>query len=130
MNIQKQGQSEESAGNDGSANKISIFQRPFWVVVFALTAAISWGWAYPLIKLGFEEFGITQSMTANKVLFAGVRFFISGTLILLIARLLGRSFKVESSGGVFYILLFSILNTSLHYAFFYIHTIYNKLWNM
>jgi drug/metabolite transporter (DMT)-like permease len=120
MNIQKQGQGVESAVNDSSASRMSIFQRPFWVVVFALTAAISWGWAYPLIKLGFEEFGITQSMTANKILFAGVRFFISGALILLIARLFGRSFKVESTGGVFYILLFSILNTSLHYAFFYI----------
>ena len=30
----------------------NIFQRPFWVVVFALTAAIAWGWAYPLIKMG------------------------------------------------------------------------------
>ena len=64
----------------------SIFQRPFWVVVFALSAAISWGWAYPLIKLGFDEFGITQSMTGSKMLFAGVRFLISGFLILLIAR--------------------------------------------
>ena len=120
MDIQKQGQSTASAVNDGSANRISIFQRPLWVVVFALTAAISWGWAYPLIKIGFEEYGITQEMTAAKMLFAGVRFSISGALILLMARLFGRSFKVKSGGGVLYILLFSVLNTSLHYAFFYI----------
>ncbi|MCI6463373.1 MAG: EamA/RhaT family transporter, partial [Prevotella sp.] len=31
----------------------SIFQRPVWVAVFAITAAMVWGWAYPLIKLGF-----------------------------------------------------------------------------
>ena len=37
---------------------MSIFQRPVWVAIFALTAAIAWGWAYPLIKLGFVEFGI------------------------------------------------------------------------
>lgn len=29
----------------------SIFQRPLWVTIFALTAALVWGWAYPLIKL-------------------------------------------------------------------------------
>ena len=27
-------------------NTLSIFQRPVWVSLFALTAAISWGWAY------------------------------------------------------------------------------------
>ena len=54
--------------------KTSIFQRPAWVVTFALTAAIAWGWAYPLIKLGFGEFGITQEMTGSKMLFAGIRF--------------------------------------------------------
>ena len=41
----------------------SLFQRPLWVAVFALTAAIVWGWAYPLIKLGFREFAITPDMT-------------------------------------------------------------------
>ncbi len=104
----------------GDKKSVPLFQRPLWVVVFALSAAISWGWAYPLIKLGFAEFGITTAMTGSKMLFAGIRFFISGTLILIIARIFGRSFKVNSSGGVLYILLFALLNTSLHYAFFYI----------
>ena len=44
----------------------SIFQRPLWVTIFALTAAIAWGWAYPLIKLGFSEFAITADMTGLK----------------------------------------------------------------
>ena len=52
----------------------SIFQRPLWVAVFALTAAIAWGWAYPLIKLGYSEFAITADMTGSKMLFAGIRF--------------------------------------------------------
>ena len=98
----------------------SIFQKPFWVVTFALSAAISWGWAYPLIKLGFEEFGIQQSMTGSKMLFAGIRFFISGMLIIAIARVFKRDFKIKDSGGVWYILLYALLNTTLHYAFFYI----------
>ena len=53
----------------------SIFQRPLWVVVFALTAAIAWGWAYPLIKMGMRNFGIQPDMTGSKMLFAGIRFF-------------------------------------------------------
>ena len=53
-------------------NTLSIFQRPVWVSLFALTAAISWGWAYPLIKMGMEEYQITADMTGSKMLFAGI----------------------------------------------------------
>ena len=98
----------------------SIFQRPAWVVVFALTAAIAWGWAYPLIKLGFDEFGITTEMTGSKMLFAGIRFAISGLIILTIARSANRQFAVKAPINWLYILIFALMNTTLHYACFYI----------
>ena len=100
--------------------KTSIFQRPLWVTLFALTAAISWGWAYPLIKLGFTEFGITQAMTGSKMLFAGIRFAMSGAIILLIAAFTKRNFHVSKPANWGYMLLFALLNTTLHYSFFYI----------
>lgn len=100
--------------------KKSIFQRPLWVVIFALTAAIAWGWAYPLIKLGFEEFGITPQMTGSKMLFAGIRFMISGLIILAIAWNTKKNFQVKRSFDWWYILLFALLNTTIHYACFYI----------
>lgn len=101
-------------------HNISIFQRPLWVSVFALTAAVVWGWAYPLIKLGFEEFRITSDMTGSKMLFAGIRFCISGLIILAMARQAHRPFTVKRHKGWWYILLFSLFNTTLHYLFFYI----------
>ncbi|MGI6243092.1 MAG: DMT family transporter [Prevotella sp.] len=97
----------------------NIFQRPLWVSLFALTAAIAWGWAYPLIKLGFAEFGIMPDMTGSKMLFAGVRFSLAGLLILMLARTTGRPFHVRRGTDWWYILLFSLMNTTLHYAFFY-----------
>lgn len=97
----------------------SIFQRPLWASLFALTAAIAWGWAYPLIKLGFAEFGITPDMTGSKMLFAGIRFCLAGLLILAVAQTAGRSFRVRNGVDWWYILLFSLMNTTLHYAFFY-----------
>ena len=100
--------------------KKSIFQRPLWVVIFALTAAIAWGWAYPLIKLGFEEFGITPQMTGSKMLFAGIRFMISGLIILAIAWNTKKNFQVKRCFDWWYILLFALLNTTIHYACFYI----------
>ncbi len=100
-------------------NNQNIFKQPLWVSIFALIAAIGWGWAYPLIKLGFAEFGITSDMTAAKILFAGIRFCFSGLIIIVVALKMGRSFKIRYKKDWLYILLFSITNTTLHYAFFY-----------
>lgn len=99
--------------------KKPLFQRPVWVSVFALTAAIVWGWAYPLIKLGFEEFQITPAMSGSKMLFAGIRFFLSGLIILAMARRLNRNFEIRKNADWWFILLFSLFNTTLHYTFFY-----------
>lgn len=104
----------------------SIFQRPAWVIVLALTAAIAWGWAYPLIKLGFGEFGIEQTMTGSKILFAGIRFTFSGLIVLAIAASTKRRFATTSRGAWGYILLFALLNTTLHYACFYIGLSYSE----
>lgn len=97
-----------------------LFQRPFWVSCFALTAAVVWGWAYPLIKMGFEEFAITPDMTGNKILFAGVRFTFSGLIILAFAKAKRRSFAMRKKTDWWFMLLFALLNTTLHYSTFYI----------
>ena len=100
--------------------KISIFQRPAWVVVFALTAAVAWGWAFPLIKIGFSAFGITADMTGSKMLFAGIRFAAAGLIVLSVARSSGRSFRVSKTINWRFILAFALMNTTLHYFFFYV----------
>ena len=101
-------------------NRISIFQRPLWVVVFALTAAIAWGWAFPLIKIGFNAFGITADMTGSKMLFAGIRFAVAGMIVLLVAQRNGRVFRTGSPTDWWFIVAFALMNTTLHYFFFYI----------
>lgn len=103
-----------------SINDKSIFVRPLWVSIFALTAAVAWGWAYPLIKLGFAEFHITPDLTGSKILFAGIRFCISGLIILGVARAGNKSFAIRRSADWWYILLFTLLNTTIHYTCFYI----------
>ena len=100
--------------------RISLFQRPVWVVVFALTAAIAWGWAFPLIKVGFIAFGITADMTGSKMLFAGIRFAAAGLIVLSVARSSGRSFKMSKGNDWQFILAFALMNTTLHYFFFYV----------
>ena len=100
--------------------RTSIFQRPAWVVVFALTAAMAWGWAFPLIKIGFSAFGITADMTGSKMLFAGIRFAAAGLIVLSVARGSGRSFKTDIRQDWWFLLAFALMNTTLHYFFFYV----------
>ena len=103
-----------------SRDTLSIFQRPLFVALFALTAAIAWGFAYPLIKLGYAEFQITPVMTGSKMLFAGIRFTIAGLLVLAMARTTHKDFHVRQRADWWFILLFCLVNTTLHYTFFYI----------
>ena len=100
--------------------RTSIFQRPVWVTVFALTAAVAWGWAFPLIKIGFSAFGIAADMTGCKMLFAGIRFAAAGLIVLTVARFSGRSFSTDLRRDWWFILAFALMNTTLHYFFFYI----------
>ena len=112
--------------------KTSIFQRPLWVAIFALTAAFVWGCAYPLIKLGFTEFAITSEafpssmmsgisipLIGSKMLFAGVRFFLSGLIILAVARQRRLPFRLKTHRAWWFVIVFSLMNTTMHYACFY-----------
>lgn len=110
--------SENTSTSD--VKSLPLFQRPFWVSCFALTAAVVWGWAYPLIKMGFEEFAITPDMTGNKILFAGVRFTFSGLTILAFAKAKRRSFAMRRKTDWWFMLVFALLNTTFHYSTFYI----------
>ncbi len=113
-------QHKDMTDTENNTSKTNLFRRPLWVSVFALTAAVVWGWAYPLIKLGFQEFHITAEMTGSKMLFAGIRFLVSGLIILALAGRSHMSFSVRHTRDWWYVLLFALLNTTLHYTFFYI----------
>ena len=109
-----------SSHHQAEQSGTSIFQRPLWVVAFALTAAMAWGWAFPLIKVGFNAFGITADMTGSKMLFAGIRFAAAGLIVLSVARSGGRSFKTGKKSDWGFLLAFALMNTTLHYFFFYV----------
>ena len=98
----------------------SIFQKRKAVYILATLAAATWACAFPLIKTGFQEFAITGTDTWGKTLFAGIRFFIAGLVVLLVARMTKRSFAIKTSQNAALLILFSLVNTTFHYFFFYI----------
>lgn len=110
----------EKALRSDSNGTSSLFQRPLWVCLLAFTAAFAWGWAYPLIKLGFAQYEITEEMTGAKMLFAGIRFTLSGVIILAIAARKGITLRPKENRNWWFILLFSLINTTIHNTCFYI----------
>lgn len=59
-------------------------------------------------------------MTGSKMLFAGIRFAVAGLIVLSVARSSGRSFKTNKMSDWYFIIAFTLMNTTLHYFFFYI----------
>ena len=57
-------------------------KRPYKLYILAILCTILWGSAIPLIKLGYAVFDIAADATADKLLFAGIRFFGAGLIIL------------------------------------------------
>lgn len=97
-----------------------IFTNKKMVYVLATVAAATWACAFPLIKIGFGEFGITNADTWSKACFAGVRFLIAGIVVLVLAVGMHRNFHIGGAQNAGLLILFSLVNTSFHYFFFYI----------
>ncbi len=68
--------------------KESIFSRRWVFALCALICTLLWGSAFPMVKKGYELFEITE--TGDKLMFAGVRFFIAGAVLLLVTFFAGR----------------------------------------
>ena len=91
-----------------------------WLPVLALMCSVLWALAYPLIKLGYRELNIAPNDLGSKVLFAGIRFLFAGALVLLITGAVNHTEKKISKSAWGWLLLFAIVNTSLHYLFSYV----------
>lgn len=105
----------------------TIFKSKKAMPFLALFCALLWSLAFPFIKLGYGAAGIQGDDLGSKVLYAGIRFFCAGILVLLADLVKGRKKKSGTSpskpmdaAAWRWILLFSLVNISLHYMCSYI----------
>ncbi len=101
-------------------NKKSIFTSVVFVTLGAMVSCFLWGSAYPMIKLGYEEFEISSDMTATQILFAGIRFTLAGILAVLIGCIIRRKLLLPKKSSIPMILKLSIFQTIGQYFFFYV----------
>jgi len=112
-------------------NQTSPLRNPVVASLLAAFCGVLWGSAYPGIKSGYLLFSVGVEDTAMKLVFAGYRFLLAGLLVLG-GRWLTRLMKqwkyrdTDSSRisigfeGFFRILILGLLQSGLHYYFFYV----------
>ena len=97
-----------------------IFKNKITASLLAISCAVAWAFAFPLIKIGIKDFAIAADDTPAKALFAGIRFFSAGLLVMFIAGCLKMELKINGVKNKLIVLLFGLVNTALHYLFYYI----------
>ena len=95
-------------------------------VVFLLASfcCLLWASSYPAIKNGYAMFGIAPTDVPTKMVFAGYRFLFAGVLLLLGAALSRRNILALSWQNVRQVTVLGLVQTSIHYVFFYIGLAY------
>ena len=88
-------------------------------ILAAVFCNVLFGSAGVVIKLSYEFLGL-QNNPSSQILFAGIRFFISGVIVFCFAWTRKKSFPTfakESKGNIFAVALFY---TFLQYVFYYL----------
>ena len=70
--------------NDSKLSKIYI------MTPLALLCCFLWGSAFPMVKIGYEMFSISESDTASQILFAGIRFALAGALVIVFGSIIAK----------------------------------------
>lgn len=97
-----------------------FFKNNKYIPLLALICAFGWSMAYPLIKVGYDIFGIASADIGGKILFSGLRFFFAGLIVLLFCRIRKTKTEIRERKDISWLLLLALVNTALHYMFAYI----------
>lgn len=100
--------------------KNNIFSNKIAVVIWAAVVSMFWGTLFPMIKIGYRAFAIDNSQVASILLFAGIRFLISGIILVFVYSIKNKKVEVPSGNKLVAVLSVSMLTVVLHYAFTYL----------
>lgn len=91
------------------------------MVPLALLCCFLWGSAFPMVKTGYELFGVGENDTASQILFAGMRFVLAGILVIIFGSAIAKKpLYPKTKSEVGHILILALFQTVLQYIAFYI----------
>lgn len=107
--------------NNEAIKKTTFFKKKSNTILTAILCTFLWGSAFPVLKIGYQWFQIPSGDIWSKMVFAGLRFFLAGFVVLALNRLFNRGDRVRwhpEYGR--WIVALALLGTTVQYFFFYI----------
>ncbi len=90
-------------------------------IPLALFCCFLWGSAFPSIKVGYTLFNIGAEDSYSQLLFAGIRFFLAGVMVIAVGSLMQKQVLYPKNRLEFgRVALLSLFQTILQYTLFYI----------
>lgn len=89
------------------------------LLALAMASCLLWGSAFPCTKIGNVLFGIASSATSSQLLFAGVRFFVAGCMVVVAMSVMRGRPLLPGANDWKAILCLSLFQTVLQYGLFY-----------
>ena len=108
-------------GKTTTQNKLQIIIN---TLIIPLIPMILWVSLFPMIKIGYDAFGIEGTSIADILMFASLRFSICGVLLCVWSYFKKEQIEDPKGKSIFYILLMGFFAIVLHYAFTYIGLAY------
>ena len=100
--------------------KTNIFSNKITSVLAAVIVCALWGSLFPCVKLGYKAFAIAGSDIPSIILFAGLRFTISGIILIGIGGVKNKKIDIPRKQSLIYIFLIMLTSIVLHYSFTYV----------
>lgn len=91
-----------------------------FAIIFSIFAMFLWGSAIPTIKTTYLELGIGASDTGQKILIAGIRFFMAGIITLIYFLIFDKNYKDFKKLDWKFVIILGLIQTSIQYLFYYI----------
>ena len=86
----------------------------------ALLVMALWGSLFPMIKVGYAAFEINTAHIPSILLFAGLRFTVSGIVLVSACSVRAKRLELPTKSNVGYLFLGALAAIILHYSFTYI----------
>lgn len=102
----------------------NFFTKPLNILLLAICFNRPLGSAIPVIKIGYEAYHIEGNDVASKLLFAGIRFFFAGLIVVIYDCIIKKKIVIPRKDEWGGILGLSAVQTVFEYIFFYLSLTY------
>ena len=108
------------AVNEKSTLEIQTKTNTIKIILLSVLVMALWGSLFPFVQWGFKEFALNTDFVPDLILFAGLRFLVSG-FILSLFTIKNKEYKtLKKKNNILGILLVGLFAIIFHYSFTYI----------